>query len=137
MKITRHQLAGIFGKQLMSGPVKPIKFAQEIATYLLAESRTAELEPLLRDIAKYRAEHAIVEVTAVSAHELSSEDRSDIELFARGLHPGAKAIIMNTHQDPSLIGGVRLEIIAQQLDLTVRTQLNRMKQLTMSERSTA
>ena len=100
----------------------------------MAEGRTAELEPLLRDIIDYRAQHGVIEVTALSTHQLSPKDRSDIELFARSLHRSSQAIIMNTQQDPSLIGGVKLEIVAEQLDLSIRTKLNRMKQLTMSER---
>ena len=136
MKITRHQLAKIFGQRLIESPVKRSVFAQEIASYLLAEGRTVELEPLLRDINNYRARHEIIELTAVSAHELSAKDRSDIELYARSLHPSAKAIIMNLQQDLSLIGGVRLEIVDQQLDLSIRTQLNRMKRLTSAGRTT-
>ena len=136
MKISRHQLAKIFGQRLIENPVKRSVFAEEIVSYLLAEGRTIELEPLLRDISDYRARHEIIELTAVSAHELSDKDRSDIKLYARSLYPSAKAIIMNLQQDPSLIGGVRLEIVDQQLDLSVRTQLNRMKRLTSAGRTT-
>jgi F0F1-type ATP synthase delta subunit len=137
MKTSRHQIAAILGQQLMKKPVKRASFSYEIASYLLTEHRAAELEPLLRDIIDYRAQQGMVEVTAISAHELSGKDRTDIELFTRQLLPKAKSIILNTHLDPNLIGGVRLEIVSQQLDLSIRTKLNRLKQLTNSERTAA
>ena len=137
MKTSRRYLAVILGQQLMKKPLKATSFSREIASYLLAERRTAEIEPLLRDLIEYRAQEGMVEVTAISAHELSAKDRTDIELLTRRLLPKTKTIIMNRHLDPNLIGGVRLEIVSQQLDLSIRTKLNRLKQSANIERTTA
>lgn len=134
MKTPRHQIANILGSQLMKKPTQKAVFSQEIASYLLSERRTAELEPLLRDIIDYRAKHGLVEVTAISAHQLSAKDRSDIEQLAQQLFPKASSILLNTQLDLNLIGGVLIEIVSKQLDLSIRTKLNRMKQLTSAER---
>jgi F0F1-type ATP synthase delta subunit len=135
MKIPRYQVANLLGQQLIKHPVKRTLLAEQIASYLLSYGRTAELEPLLRDIVSYRAQNGVIEVTAISAHELSNQDIKDIELYARRLYPSAKTIIMNSREEPNLIGGVRLEIVSQQLDLSIRTKLNQLKKLTMSERT--
>lgn len=127
-KLPRHDLAAVLSEKLLALPEK--RLAGEVAAYLLSEGRTGELEPLLRDIQQYRAEHGVVEVTAVSARELSAQVRRDIEDRVRELYPAAKHIITSSRLDTDAIGGVRIELANQQLDLTVRGKLNRFKQLT-------
>ena len=48
----------------------------------------------------------------------------------RELYPNAKQIIITPEQDAKAVGGIRLELANQQLDLTVRGKLNLFKQLT-------
>ena len=129
MKFPRYQLAAVLAEHSLRS-FDAQRFSEEIAAYLLDEGRTSELDSLLRDIMQYRAEHGIVEVNAISAHELTVSVRSDIEAQVRRLNPDAKKIIVTETRDESVIGGVRLELANQQLDLTVRAKLNRFKQLT-------
>lgn len=128
-KLPRHQLAAVLAKQSL-GQFNEKKFSDEIAAYLLAEGRTGELDSLLRDIMQYRADQGIVEVIAVSAHDLTDKVRKEIEAQIRELYPSAKQIIITEEYDPSVIGGVKIELANQQLDLSVRAKLNRFKQLT-------
>ena len=127
-KLPRHELAKVLASKLADVPVK--KLGEAIAAYLLTEGRTGELDSLLRDIQQYRTDQGTVEVTAVSAHELSPQVRKDIETQVRQLYPAARHIIISPQLDADAIGGVRLELANQQLDLTVRGKLNRFKQLT-------
>lgn len=127
-KLPRHELAEVLAERLLGLPEK--RLAQEVAAYLLAEHRTGELDSLLRDIIQYRADHGVVEVIAVSAHELSGVVRRDIESRVRELYPSAKHIIISEERDPALIGGVRIELANEQLDLSIRNKLNKFKQLT-------
>jgi len=127
-KLPRHELAAILAERLGELPEK--RLAQEVAAYLLAERRTGELDSLLRDIMQYRADHGIVEVTAVSAHELTGQTRREIEAQVHELYPHATKVIISTQLEPSVIGGVRVELANQQLDLSIRAKLNRFKQLT-------
>lgn len=106
--------------------------SQEIAAYLLAEGRTGELDSILRDVMQYRADNGIVEVTAVDAYPLSSPIRNDITTLIKSLFPTAKQIIISEEIDSKVIGGVRLELANQQLDLSIRSKLNRFKQLTVA-----
>lgn len=128
-KLPRHQIAQVLAERSL-GRIDAKAFSDHIAAYLLAEGRTAELEPLLRDIMQYRADHGIVEVVAVSAHPLSAAVRGDIERQVNAAVPGAKQIIISEELQPDLVGGVRLELPNQQFDLSVRAKLSRFKQLT-------
>lgn len=129
MKASRSRLAAIIAER-SEQPASAKALGQEIAAYLLAEGRTGELDSILRDVMQYRADNGIVEVVAVDAHPLSDAVRVDISSVVRGLYPAAKQIIISEELDASVIGGVRLELANQQLDLSVRSKLNRFKQLT-------
>jgi F0F1-type ATP synthase delta subunit len=106
------------------------KVANEIAAYLLDENRVGELDSLLRDIQQYRADDGTVEVLALSAHPLTGDIKTDIERQVRSVYPEAQQIIITEVHDENVIGGVKLQLAHEQLDLTVRSKLNRFKQLT-------
>lgn len=132
-RLPRHQIAAVLAQRTL-GRVDAKSLSDQIAAYLLQERRTAELEPLLRDIMQYRADHGIVEVIAVSAHPLSATVRSDIERRIKSVFPDAKQVIISEELQPDIVGGVRLELPNQQFDLSVRAQLSRFKQLTTARR---
>jgi F0F1-type ATP synthase delta subunit len=135
MKIPLHQVATVLSNRSLKDNVNKSKFVREIAAYLIDDDRTGDLEPLLREMAKQRALAGIVEVTAFSAHSLSASVFTDIRTQAKKLYPQAKRIIINERHDPDLIGGVRLEFPDYQLDLSIRSQLNRFRTLTTAERT--
>jgi F0F1-type ATP synthase delta subunit len=129
MKTPRHQIAAALARRSLA-TTDGKALAAEIAAYLLDEHRTNELNSLLRDVSQYRADHGIVEVVAVSAFDLSDSVRTDITMQVREMFPDSREIIISHQPDESVIGGVRLEFPNQQLDLSVRSKLNRLKQLT-------
>ena len=128
-KIPRSRLAAIIAErsELLDGTKA---LSQEIAAYLLAEGRTGELDSILRDVMQYRADKGIVEVAAIDAHPLNDSIKSDVTKLIKGIFPNAKQIIISEEIDSNVIGGVRLELANQQLDLSIRSKLNRFKQLT-------
>jgi len=136
MSLPRRQVATMVAKQTLEPSLDRKALARSIAAYLLDTNSTGELESLLRDIAQYRADKGIVEVTALSAHELSTQVRSDIETLVRAWYPTVTSVIINERRDAAVIGGVRLELVDRQLDLSIRSRLNRLKQLTATERMT-
>lgn len=127
-KTPRTVVAGVIAAKLDRIPTA--KLGTEIAAYLLSENRAYELDSLLRDIQQRRAESGVVEVAAVSARPLSDAARRDIETRVRRLYPDAADIIIDEQIDPGVVGGVRLELANEQLDLSVRAKLNHFKQLT-------
>jgi len=105
------------------------RYSKEIAAYLLSERRVNELDSILRDIQADWAEAGHVEVLASSAYPLSAKAKSDIARLVKRQAPAAKRVLVTEIQDPELIGGVRLSLANQQLDLSVQAKLNKFKQL--------
>ncbi len=128
MKVPRSELVPILAKLSARLPAK--KFAGEVASYLLSSNRTGELDSLARDLVSYRAKDGVVEVTAVSAHKLPPKVLKEVNQRVKRIHPSAKKVIVNQRIDGDQVGGIRLELPGQQLDLTVRGKINQFKQLT-------
>jgi F0F1-type ATP synthase delta subunit len=128
MKIPRNILVPILAE--LSGKLPAKKLADEVAGYLLGENRTGELDSIVRDLVDYRAEHGIVEVNAVSAHQITESALKEVRQNVRKLYPNAHQIIINQRLDGEQIGGVRLEFPGRQLDLSLRAKINEFKQLT-------
>jgi F0F1-type ATP synthase delta subunit len=106
------------------------RFSQEVAAYLLSERRTGQLESIIRDVQGDWAEAGRVEVIASSAYPLTASVKVDIKRRIKKLYPKARTVIVTEAYDPEVIGGVRLSLADQQLDLTARAKLNKFKQLT-------
>lgn len=129
MKTPRTRIADIVAaKTLKDGVTK--RLSQEIAAYLLGEGRVNELDSVLRDVQADWAEAGYVEVVASSSHGLTAGNKADVTKRAKQLYPEAKWIIVTEAYDPDVIGGVRLNLANQQLDLSVEAKLNKFKQLT-------
>lgn len=129
MPISRRHLAEVIGERTLH--IKDgKKLAREIAAYLLDTKATDDLESLIRDVMEYRANHGVVEAVAVSAHELTASAIKDLEAILKEEHPKAKTVHVISRQDPSVVGGVRLEMANEQLDLTVREKIDMFKRLT-------
>jgi F0F1-type ATP synthase delta subunit len=128
MKVPRNELIPVLAK--LSGQLPAKKFINEAAAYLLDENRTGELDSLARDLIDYRAKNGIVEVLAVSAHQLSEPVLKDVRQKVKQIYPNARTIIIDQQIDENQIGGVRLEFPGRQLDLSLRAKVNKLKQLT-------
>ncbi|HVV25993.1 MAG TPA: F0F1 ATP synthase subunit delta [Candidatus Saccharimonadales bacterium] len=128
MKVARTRVARAIADRTLKQGVSR-RLSRELAAYLLSERRTGELDSLLRDIQADWAEAGHVEVIAASAFPLTAAVRSDITRRVKAIYPRAKQVIINEVHDPTVVGGVRLSLPDRQLDLSIRTKLNRFKQL--------
>lgn len=107
------------------------ELAKKVAAYLVENNKTSELNSLSRDVMQARkSRDGIVELTAISSHELSNEQIEAIKQTVLKMSPNAKEVIVNRKVDGSVIGGVRLEFANHLLDLSVSAKLNKLKQLT-------
>ncbi len=126
--IPRSDLATILGERTLH--VEDVRtLAGAIAAYLLEERRTHDLESLIRDIMQYRIDHGIVEVDVVSAHELPEHIIADVKDILKRDYPHAKETEIDTDIKPEVIGGVRIELPNEQLDMTVKAKLDTFKRL--------
>jgi len=129
MKTPRHDIAKTISAQTYKDGIKP-DYVRQVAAMLLEEGRVGELESLLRDIQADWAKHGYVEVLARTAHSLSEAETSEVTKQIRALYPDADKIVVTEVHDPEVIGGIRLSLANQQLDMTVEAKMNKFKQLT-------
>lgn len=133
MKTSRTRIAQVIAETtLKSGSSK--KLAREVAAYLMSEGRVYELDSIMRDVQADWAVTGYVEVEAASAHKLTPQVRSDITAQMKKLFPKSKKVVISEVYDPDVLGGVRLSLANQQLDLSVEAKLNKFKQLTLSRK---
>lgn len=127
--LSRRHLAEVIGERTLK--VRSTKkLARAVAAYLLDTKSTDDLESLIRDIMEYRAQHGVVEAVAISAYELNQSVMRDLEAVLKKEHPKAKSVHIMSLLDPSVLGGVRLQMANEQLDLTVKDKLDMFKRLT-------
>lgn len=128
MKQSRTKLARLIaGRTLQSGLSR--RFGTEIAAYLLTERRVNELDSVLRDVQADWAEAGQVEVIARSAYPLTVRVKADIKKRLKPLYPKARQVSIVEIHDPTIIGGVRLRLADRQLDLSIRSKLDKFTQL--------
>lgn len=129
MKTSRTKIAGVIaGRTASTKNTK--KLSREIAAYLIDNRRVNDLNSILRDVQEDRAKTGIVEVSATSAHPINSAIKADITKQIKQLYPHAQQVIISEYHDLAVIGGVRLELANQQLDLSIISSLNKFRQLT-------
>jgi|GEM_PF-1112966 ATP synthase F1 delta subunit len=99
------------------------KTIDQIAAYLVTEGRAAELDALLRDMEDIQlATNDLQEVQTSSAHSLSADVKRAIESLFDAEH-----VRLHESIDKQLVGGVRVRSKDTVMDLSIRTQLNRLK----------
>jgi len=103
----------------------PKVVARAVASYLVQERRTGDLDAIMREVRRLRAkEHNIVEVDVTSAFPLHDKIRS----LVKGKFPG-KRVVLTESLDKNVIGGVLVETDDTQIDATIKRQLNRLELL--------
>lgn len=129
MKQSRTKIADTIAQEVLESGMSG-DYAKQVAAYLLAERRVDDVDSILRDISLSWAKAGHVEVLAYSAHELSKAIISDITQEVSRYIPDAKHIKVTPVIEPGVVGGVRLEFMNKQLDLSVDAKLRKFKQLT-------
>jgi F0F1-type ATP synthase delta subunit len=132
--ITRRELAEVIGERTLHVSDRA-ELARQVAEYLAEERKPMDLNSLMRDVMQYRIEHGIIEAMAVSAHQLPEEVIKDVEDLLKDHFPDAKKVVVDTHIDESVIGGIRIELPRENLDLSVKAKLNLFKRLVAEERN--
>lgn len=127
--LSRRHLAEVIGEKTLH-ITDSKELAREVAAYLLDTGQSASLESLIRDVMEYRAGHGIVEAIATSAYEIDERVIADITEILRKEYPKAKHITVISRIDPTVVGGVKVSLANEQLDMTVREKLDTFKRLT-------
>ena len=131
--VTRKELAEVIGDKTLHISDKD-KLVKSIAAYVATESRYIDLNSLTRDVMQYRLDHGIVEAIAWSAHPIDARVIKDIKDLLKEHFPNAKKVLVDSKIDESLVGGIRIELPQEGLDLSVKSKLNLFKRLIAEER---
>lgn len=129
---TRKELVAVIAERTMHLQGKH-ELAGSVAAYIQQESRAIDLNSLLRDVMQYRQDYGIIEATAVSAHQLDTRVLDDIKQLLQDHFPDATSILVDQKIDETVVGGVRIELPRETLDLSIRNKLNTFKRLVAEE----
>lgn len=125
---SRAKLASYIADQIAKGTSED-ELSRNIAAYLVESGKTADLNSLMREVQQLRAEkQGIVELTARSAYPLDKEEKELIESVASKQYPNAREVIIHEEHDERIIGGASLSLAEANLDVTIRSKLNRLRE---------
>lgn len=124
----RHEIARQIAEKTMRISDTQV-LSKAIAEYLVSENLSGELDAILREVINYRAKSGYIETVAVSANPLSKADLDDIDKLLRQEYPDAEHFVIDQRIDPTVVGGVKLEMPGEQLDLTLSKKLSAFKRL--------
>ena len=117
------QVAGIdklAAKAKLSKPVKTLLL-------LMAQNRRLQILPtIVWETEQYRAKQSgIVPVSVATARELSAADQKKIQTEIKAVL--GKDILMQTHVDESLIGGLVVQVESTLIDGSLKTKLDKLE----------
>lgn len=121
MRLTRSQLAGYLVQNNSTSA------RNRVAAYLVESGRTKELDQIIRqvEVLLFKDGRAVTHTT--SAHELNTELEKQITSLVKQDKSINTVEIINTI-DPSLLGGVIVRTPETEVDVSVRSQLNQLRQ---------
>ena len=122
MKQPRNFLVQVIAKRTLH-VTNAAQLAQEIAAYLVSENRVSELTPIMRDVMVIRKQQGVVEAEVVSAHPLDQSALGDVKKLVHKEYPDARKITLLQRADTDTIGGLKIVMPDELLDLSVKRKL--------------
>jgi F-type H+-transporting ATPase subunit delta len=95
---------------------------REAASWLVDTGRERQAAYLARDVASILSDRGYVLMRVTSARRLGDEAMREVEKFVREA-TGAKQLEVETVVDPSLVGGVKVELPGAAIDASVASKL--------------
>lgn len=120
-RVSRRKIAHYVTRQLLGG-AKQKAVMKEVAAFLVDARRTRELDLVIRDIEAELANHGIVVADVLSAYPLADELKKEV-----GKLVGAKDLQLRETIDPSVLGGMRVDMPGARFDGTLRHKLAALK----------
>lgn len=124
-RLSRRSLARHSAEQLLAG-VSQKTVLEQVAAYLIESHRIKELELIVQDIIAYLAKQGTVVANITSAFDLSDATNTALKQFIAE-KTGATDITLTETIDPSVLGGVKVELPGQELDTTIIRKLTHLR----------
>lgn len=119
--LSRRKLAEYIAGELQTGDSKVA--VQQVAAYLVETKQRRSVDLLVRDVEEELAKSGLVVADITSARPLSAKDKAAISELLE-----AKDLKVRESIDPSVIGGVRVEIAGGRLDATLKHKIDLLKE---------
>ncbi len=121
MKLTRRQLAdyilGHRGKEAI----------QQVAGYLISNGRSKEVDLVIREVESQLLHQGRAVAHVESARKLEADEQKNVIKMLKSQSSDIQSVEIINEIDPSLLGGVVVRTPEQEVDLSIRSRLNRMK----------
>lgn len=127
----RKDLAAVIADRYQAG--KTDGLAKSIAAYLLETNQTVELDSLIRDVKVLREQSGHIEAEVFTAHDLNENALEDVKSLIKTTHPEVRTVAVVQTLDPTVIGGLKIRLAQEQLDMSIRSKLDTFKRLTTKE----
>jgi F-type H+-transporting ATPase subunit delta len=120
-RITRRKLSAYVADKLVAGAQAKDILAQA-AAYLIETKQTHDVDLLVRDIEDQLMKRGVVIADVTAARSLNDEAKKAIAklLDAKDLH-------IRESVDPSVLGGIRIDVPGKRYDATLRRKINLLK----------
>lgn len=125
LRISRRKITDYIADQFVAG-TQVNKLIQELAAFLIDTKRTNEIDLIVRDIEYQLLRRGIVLARITTAFELAAQTRTAIsQMIKETVH--ATTIELQQFIEPSLLGGVKIDLPGMQLDNTVAYRLKTLR----------
>lgn len=126
VKASRRQVATTVIRLLKEQPAKRKHILQATAAYLIDHGQANQWDLLVKDIAReLEREDAYLFATVTSARPLSATNRTNVKSFlARAFD--AKTVELDESVDTSLLSGLVITAVDQELDTTAKRSLKQL-----------
>lgn len=124
-RLSRRKITGYVARQLAAGDAVD-KLALQLAAYLIDSKRTNEVELIVRDIEYELGKQGIVLATVTSAFELSEATHRAVTTLIQDT-TSASQVQLRQLIDPTVLGGVKIDLPGLQLDATIARRLTTLR----------
>ncbi len=125
IRLSRRKIAGYIANGLVSG-VQSNKLVTELAAFLIETRRTNEIELVIRDIEYELKNRGIVLGRITSATDLSTATKDAIQKLIQ-TETKATSVELVQFIDPTVIGGVKIDLPGEQFDGTIARRLTTLR----------
>lgn len=117
-RISRKKIATRLADRYQAGQLSR-RDLTEAAAYLVTTGASNQYELLIRDVERILAERGVVIADVTAATPVDETIRQAV----RQLVPDAKQVLFREHHDPTVLGGLKVELPGQRLDVTIKRKL--------------
>lgn len=107
---------------MLKGKLSPITV--NLCSTLAGNAKLGELPKVAATYAQLmKAKRGQVDATIISAHELTKEQSDKIAAAIKKSSKDAKEVVISSKIDPSIIGGIQVQIGDQFMDLSIKSRI--------------